>query len=216
MEELNEYKEELVNQFQELKEIAEAERMIQNNMIEFQIKEELYRVRRPVYSEQVEAEKFINERKVEMLRDPKCATREELKNLWKQKGMDIDDMDRKMVTLQAEINNLRLQLAETTEKKAIKMLEEDIIKLMHEQTSISVDKANLLSCSLEDQLTTEANIYCMYLLLDKKEEGEWKRAFGSFERFQAEIQNEVVIQANYYLNVLLFSSETGIENEESK
>ena len=127
------------------------------------------------------------------------------------KGIDIVKKEKKIRSVQYEIETLMLKLAKTAEPKNIDKLTLDIKKLRDEQFALSMDITDLLNYSIENQLTISVNSYATYLVLECKENKEWKRAFESYEKFEKSDDDGLITKSFYYLNFLMYG-----ENHELK
>ena len=202
---------ELTERLSELEELGEIEKLINNNCIEFEHNNIRFRVRRPNCGEKIELEKARNNKYVKMLQDDNYKTREELTQLYAKRGIDVLEFDRKMDTFQAEINNLKLSLAQVTDIKEVDIIKNQIFSLMEKQAQVSIEKSNLLQYSLEDQLSLYLQTYLPYLLLEKEvEKDKWIKYFNTYEELEHSTDDKLIGKSHYYLTCLIHSSESSI------
>ena len=137
---------------------------------------------------------------------------------YKAKGKDINAMESKMKSLQAEIETLLLRLAKMDDKKAVETMKTKIINLKEEQASINIEKTDLLAYSIEDKLLLEVNSYITYLVLEQEvddtseaiKEGDnypkkYEKVFKTYEEFMNSENNKLVNAGFYYINFLIYS-----------
>ena len=191
---------------------SEAERKIKDNKIIFKVAGKIYRVRRPTYDEQMKSEKFRRTKYVELVNDKSMLFRKQWIKKYKEKGIDLDKMDIDVVALQNKIESIMLRLAKIQNEKDVKKLRDEIIDLRTEQAMISVEKTELLSYSIEDQLMIAVNSYYAYLLLEKPEtdekvkEDKWVRVFNKYEDFITSQETDLVNNTYRYVSDLIYTT----------
>jgi len=193
-----------VKTLEELEGVNEIEKMIKDNKIEFEIDNIKYRVRQPTLEEQKELETFRRKRYVEFMKDDSMMFQKQWIEKYKVKGLDIDDMDKQIRDKQREINQLMLKLATTSELVRVEELKKEILALRSEIASINIEKTDLLSFSIEDQLMVAVNSYYTYLVLEKLEEKEYKRVFKNFEEFSNSKNTSLINKAFSYVSGLIY------------
>ncbi len=187
----------------------EVERKIKDNKITFKVAGKLYRVRRPTYEEQMKSEKFRRTQYIELVRDKSMLFRKQWIKQYKEKGIDIDKMEIDMVSLQNKIEDIMLRLAKIQNEKDVKKLTEEIVKLREEQAMISIEKTDLLSYSIEDQLMIAVNSYYAYLLIEKiseKEEKNWVKVFDKYEDFTNSQETELINKTYRCVSELIYTT----------
>ena len=193
---------------------SEVERKIKDNKIVFKVAGKLYRVRRPTYEEQMKSEKFRRTKYIELVNDKSMLFRKQWTAKYKEKGIDLNKMDVDVATLQNKIESIMLRLAKTQNEGDVKKLRDEILDLRTEQTMISVEKTDLLSYSIEDQLMIAVNSYYAYLLLEKpetdekvtEEDGKWVRVFGKYEEFTTSQETELINKTYRYVSDLIYTT----------
>ncbi len=192
---------------------SEVERKIKDNKIIFKIAGKIYRVRRPTYDEQMKSEKFRRTKYIELINDKSMLFRKQWNKKYKEKGIDLDKMDVDVATLQNKIESIMLRLAKTQNEKDVKKLRDEILDLRTEQATISVEKTDLLSYSIEDQLMIAVNSYYAYLLLEKPakdireyEDGKWDRVFDKYEDFTTSQETDLINKTYRYVSDLIYTT----------
>ncbi len=201
-------KKELAKEFvKELNDIEEGkigEELIKNNKMKFKVGDKTYRVRKPNYDEQLVIEKFRREEYLKLVNDKNMLFKKQWIEKYKAKGIDIEKMEKDMIRLQSEIEAIMLRASKVNNKNDIKKLEEDKDKLKVEQQCINIEKTDLLSHSIEDQLMIVVNSYYTYIALEKLEKGEWHKVFSDYKSFAESEDTKLINLAFYYVNYLIY------------
>ena len=197
---------ELAKTITEIEGENKVENMVKSNKIVFDIDKKNYRVRKPNYKEQEEADTYRRKKYLEYINDNTMLFRKQWIDKYKVKGKDINAMETKMKSLQAEIETMLLRLVKIGDAKEIEKMKNKILKIKEEQASINIEKTDLLSYSIEDKLLLEVNSYVTYLVLDKEiEKDKWEKVFKTYAEFMNSEENALINQAFYYINFLIFS-----------
>lgn len=201
---------EALKAIQNLEESTRLEIIIKDNKIEFESGNKNFRVRKPNLAEQMEIDNVRRKKYLELVRDDSYLFRKQWIDVYKKKGIDIVKMESDIKRIEAEINKLLLRLAKSADKKIIKDLENQILKLRDEMYSLSLEKTDLLSYSVEDQITVHAKSYAAYLVLERKEGDKWIKHFEDFETFQKLEDVDLASKLFYNFDYLINS---GYKNE---
>jgi hypothetical protein len=177
----NEEVEKLAKEIGELDGSAEIERMIKNNVIEFSIEDTKYRVRTPNYEEQKEMEKFRRRKYLELVQDETIKFQKEWISIYKNKDIDIEQMEQDIIKLKREEEQKLLKLAETADEKKVNNLKIEIIEIRKKIAEIQVEKTDLLSYSLEDLLQLEISSFMVYVTLEKQESDKWVKNYATYD-----------------------------------
>lgn len=221
MEEKKANKEELKKEFlktlKELEKDKDVEKMIKDNRIHFRVGEVDYKVRKPNYAEQMRIEDFRRKKYSELIDDDSMMFRKQWVEKYLKKGIDIDKMEKDVVRIQSEIDNMLLRLAETENKNDVEKLVAEIVKLKDEQAGINIDRTDFLSYSIEDQLQLVVTSYYAYSVLeklDKKEvkednvvinENKWVKAFKSYDEFVNCKDSKLINKTFYYVQYIVYT-----------
>lgn len=181
-----------------------VENIIKDNKIEFKSGIYSYRIRKPNIAETQEIQTVKRKKYIKLVDDDTYFFRKQWIDKYKKKGIDINKMDTDIKVMQSEIESLLLRLAKTSEPKSIQTLEKNIEELRDKQYNISIEKTDLLSHSIEDQLLIFVNSYTTYLVLEKKYGNDWNRAFKSYEDFLNSTDAELINNAYSYINYLIY------------
>jgi len=183
---------------------AEAESIIKDNKIKFQTGEIQYRVRLPNYLEQLEVEKFRRQKYLDFVKDSKMLFRKQWIEIYKAKNIDIEKMDREIIEIQAKIDNFRIKSAQETKENQDK-INQEILSLIYKQAIINVEKNDLLSYCIEEQLMIETNAYQTYIVLEKfMDDKEWVKVYSNYEEFSKSDDSILIGKAVRYFNEIAF------------
>jgi len=197
--------EDLLKTLRDIESETEVEKMVKDNKIEFEMDNIIFRVRKPTYEEQSELEKFRRMKYLEYLQDKSMMFRKQWAELYKEKGIDINDYDKKMFDIQGQIDDLMIRLAQTSNEQDVETLKTDIMKLKSEQAMLNIEKTDFLSYSIEDQLMIAVNSYYTYLVLEVQKEDKWERLFTNYEDFKKSDKSKIINKAFYFVNYLIYS-----------
>ena len=197
--------ENLAKEIGELEQMSDVENMIKDNEIKFKLegRETNYRVRMPIYEEQRELEKFRRVKYLEYIQDDSIKTEKQWKEIYLKKGIDINEMEKKVCLLNRSMQDKLLKLAETNEEIRVEKLKVEIIKIRKEIAETQIEKTDLLSYSLEDLLMVEVSSYITYLVLEKlNEDKQWVKVFESYTECAKTQDSALFNKAFYYSSFL--------------
>jgi enoyl reductase-like protein len=202
--------EKLTEKIKENDDLLELEQMLKNNFIEWKDNSITYRVRKPNFGEQQELRKAKVKKHSELRADPNYKYEKQLIVELEKKGISISKIIDKQLEINRKIEELELQLAKLgnekeEEIKAITDYKIQIFNLMTERNSLAMEKMELLSDSIENELIIFINSFACSMVLEQKESGDnWSRVFNSYEEFIKSDNSKLVEKASYYLSLILF------------
>ena len=191
----------------EIEETVNLDNIVKDNKIVFKIKEKTYRIRKPNIIEQEEVNKIRRKKHLEYVKDKDMLFRKQWIDIYKQKGIDLHKMDLDVKQLQNEIKALLLRLYKLEDKNSIDAIKKEIEQKRFKQYEISMEKTDLLSHSIEDQLLVYVNSYVTYLVLEEQQEDKWVKVFKDYEEFRNADNTELLNKAFYYINYLIYQYE---------
>jgi hypothetical protein len=201
----DELKNELASKLMAIEQTQEVEELIKNNQLVFPVDGQNYKVRKLVYAEQMEVEKFRRKKYLEFMNDDQMLFRKQWIEKYLKKGINIDDMDKKISELQTEIDGLLMRLATTSQNSEVEKLKTEILLLKNKQAEISIEKTDLLMNSIEDQLMIAINSYYAYMALEHEiEKDKWERAFKTYDEFLNSNNQELLNKTFYFVNLLIY------------
>lgn len=181
--------ERLKRQIIEASDMSFVEQLINDNQIVFEMNDKKYRVRKPTFDER---QKIFKERSkvfTEFLADESYPMEADLRQLYKKRGIDISKMDDRMKTIENKKQDLYLRLGKLLKDKApdpdCKLIRDEIKELVDEQTTISVEKTNMLQYSLETNVLVHIYSYLAYIVSEYQDGEDWKRIFATVDEFKA-------------------------------
>jgi hypothetical protein len=121
------------------------------------------------------------------------------------KGINIEEMDKKISAFQNEIDGLMMRLATTSQNSEVDKLKTEILFMKNKQAEISIEKTDLLMNSIEDQLMIAINSYYAYMALEHEvEKDKWERAFKSYDEFLNSTNQDLLNKTFYFVNLLIY------------
>ncbi len=207
---------ELRKKVSEMVDLGKVEELLGSNKLEFTIKEQRYRVLNPTFRQK----QIINEKRIEKYQELLQAktetgvfrykTEDDLIKLYKERGIDIKEMDKQFDAIEKKKNDLLFQLGQLIKDKKseddLKVLRNEIQSLYESQQEIYMKKAVLLDSSLETQVNIYVYTYLAFLITEKSVNGEWVKAWNTYEEFLN--CEEQIINTTVQYSSLLSRSET--------
>lgn len=161
--------------------------LIKDNKAEFSHKEKEYRVRLLNNKDKTELDFFRRKKFGELLQDKNILFEKEIIKLYKERGIDIDEIDENIKKLQAQLKDSMYKLGESIEKKEPesiwKKYREDQNEIISEISELVLQKSKLLENSFQNLLRDYVNEVMTYLSLEVKIENTYIRAFETFDKF---------------------------------
>jgi paraquat-inducible protein B len=195
--------EELLNTLREIQDTEEYDNLVRSNFIEFTIKDENYKVRVPNLRERAE----IREQRVvkfnELVNKGIYKPKEILIKELETQGTFIRKLEEKSVQLQSQIEDLYLRLIPIQEENIRAKLRQEVIDLINTKTVLLLDIDKYLENSIENVLSTYLNYYYSYLILEKKVEDKWVKAFENFDAFYNSFNTELINKTAYYSGIII-------------
>lgn len=189
--------------------------LIKNNEIEFDNKGIRYRVRKPTFQHKLKANEERGRRYIALLKDKNYCLERDLIEIYKTRGIDIDEMDRRYQNLEHErkdlLNKLGEALTKSKPKEELDVFRKEIEKINTDQQEIMIRKSVLLDTSIEAQINVFVYTYLSYLITERFYPGtepsadKWEKAWNSYEEFLAE--DEVLVNLVVWNATLLTRSE---------
>lgn len=195
----------LAEEIQKKYDIEKIKELVKDNKITFKHNNNDYRI--VLLSEEKKDALDILRRKKfgELLKDKDILFEKEIKKLYKERGIDIDEIDDKIRKAQNEIKAVNLKLGESLTKKSepesiFKTYKNQIEDLMKEINALYIQKGNLLENSFEKTLEHYIIKVIAFLSLEIKQEDNYVQAFEKIEDFLK--QDELLGKAIGYSMVL--------------
>lgn len=201
---------EITEQINRTNMLENLEEMVKNNIIYFPFEGKEYRVRKPNYKEKQEIREIKIKRHEELRNSSSWKYEIQLITELEAKGISIAQMINKMTMMQQQIEELQLKLAEfgnqkEEENKIISDLKLQIYNLLVEQRNIALEKAEILSESIESELLFLINSYTCYIGLEVKDGENWKKAFVSYDEFMNSEKEVLLNMTGHYMSLLIYA-----------
>jgi hypothetical protein len=186
--------------------VSLMEDIIQKNEYEFSIGDINYKVVKSTFAEKQLINKFRIKKFNEFLKDENMILEKDLRVALKNKGIDINEMDNKIINLERKKKDLQLKLGKALVDKVadseLKEYKSEIESVISEQQTISIEKNKFMEFSLEGQLTNSVYLYMTYIVTKKKVGEEWAKVWDTYEDFERNQDGELLKKATFY-SVLL-------------
>lgn len=186
----------IVDKVNEAMDLSQAEELISNNEIIFDVDNVTYKVSKPTFKQKQDVYREKVRKFNDLLKDETLPLEEDLKKTLKKRGVDIDEMIQKIMSLERKKKDLQYKLGELLAKQGSK---EDIETLKNEIISIQIiindfliRKSSFLEFSLEHQLIVYVYSYLTYLVSQKKVGDNWEPVWKSFDDFEKTEDDKVV------------------------
>lgn len=200
--------ERIVKEMEKELKLSQVEELIKDNKIPFEYNDKQYRIRLLNLKEKEELDMLRRKRFGQLIKDKDILLEKDLIVQYKERGIDIADLDAQIRKIDAEDLNLQLRLGESISKNEnediLKSYEEQIKSLRIEKSVLSTQRNLLLTFCLENQLLNYVAEVITYLSLDKFEDSEWSRMFSSYEAFQTYTDEGLVNKAGTYSMLLQY------------
>jgi len=194
-----------------------VDKLLQNNEVEFTFKDIKYRVRKPSFGERQDGYKKRIEYYTQLLQEKdengnfKYKDEISLRKLYKERGIDIDDLDAQFKTLEQNKKILQTKLGKALkDNKSDKDLEsykKEIEQINDNQKDISARKTIYLEYSLENQTSIFTYSYLAHLITEKQEGDKWVRVWDNYKDFENDDEMFVNTVLSYTFVMIIPSSE---------
>jgi len=194
--------------FKDNEAMALTEAAIQNNEIVFEIEGKTYRVRKANFQEKQDANKYRMKIYVELLRDKDCLLEKDLRKLYKERGIDVDDIDKQIMGLSNQQQKLLFDLGkaikENKPKAELDKYKEEVTTLMQSIQGLSTEKQQLLEFSLENRVMMEVYSYLIWCVAEVSiGENKWQRIWATQKEFLNTTPNKLLTEVTRNATVLI-------------
>jgi len=213
-EERKEKIEEINEKVNEVMDMNLVESYIKDNIIPFSYEDKQYRVRRPSLKERNVVNELRIKKQVGMLKAKNkdgsfvYSSEEDLIKLYKERGVDLNELQSKMVSLQNKRNQTMLKLGKALKDKAsegdLKVYRDEIDNLKEELQVLNIEKTTYLEFSIEQQMFIFVYSYLTSMITEKKEDDKWVSMWKSYD--------EYLIADEKFINIVSFHAALIISN----
>jgi hypothetical protein len=194
--------EKIVTEMEKETELSRVEELIKDNKITFDYNEKKYRVRMLNLKEKEELDLLRRKKFGQLMKDKDIFLEKDLITQYKERGINIDELDDQIKKLNAEDLDLQIKLGESISKNEnetiLKTYKDQIEELRTKKQIINTQKTLLLEFSLENALLNYVYQIICYLSLDEKKEDKWQRMFEKLEDFQTYSDEKLINKAASY------------------
>jgi len=186
--------------------------LIETNEAHFEYQGIKYKVRRPTYQDRQELSKKRSEKHIELLRAKntdgtfKYLAEADLRKLYKERGIDIGEIDIKIENYQIKERDLLLKLGKLLKsnpnESEIQIYKDEIQTIRTSISLLVTERTNLLDISIDQQMMVFIYSYFAYLLTDKSVDEKWVHAWNTFDEF-LNADERLVNQAGTYSTLLI-------------
>lgn len=196
---------EVTKKVNELLNLDEMANLIQSNEIVFDFEGTTYKVTKPTFKQKQEAYKKRVEKFTELLRDEKYMLEEDLKSVYRKRGVDIDEIGKNLISTIKKRDELMFKLGEAISNKSVEsdlqLYKKEIEEFNNEIQSLSLKKNQLLELSIENQVLIYTYSYLTFLMSEKKVGDVFVRVWNTWDEFQSEKEN-IINKLSYYCTLI--------------
>lgn len=200
--------EKIVNDMSKELELSRIEELIKDNRITFDYKDKKYRVRLLNLSEKEELDTLRRKKFGQLMKDKDIFLEKDLIIQYKERGINIDELDDQIKKLNSEDLDLQVKLGESISKNEgetiLQTYKEQIIELRTKKQILNTQKNLLLEFSLENSLLNYVAQVITYLSLEEKKDDKWQRMFSTLETFQIYEDGQLINKAGSYSILLQY------------
>jgi hypothetical protein len=188
--------------------LSRVEELIKDNKITFDYNDKKYRVRLLNLKEKEELDILRRKKFGQLMKDKDIFLEKDLIIQYKERGIDIGELDEQIKKLNAEDLDLQIKLGESISKNEpetiLKTYKDQIIDLRIKKQTINTQKNLLLEFSMENSLLNYIAQVITYLSLEEEKDDKWQRMFQTLEEFQTYEDEELINKAGTYSMVLQY------------
>jgi hypothetical protein len=189
-------------------ELSRIEELIRDNKISFDYDEKKYRVRMLNLKEKEELDMLRRRKFGQLIKDKDILLEKDLIVQYKERGINIDEIDDQIKKVNAENMELQFKLGEAISKNEgqviLKEYENQIQELIIKKQVLNTQRNLLLTFCLENQLLNYVAEIITYLSLDELKDGVWQRMFNTLEDFQTYTDEGLINKAGQYSMLLQY------------
>jgi hypothetical protein len=194
--------ERIVSEMEKETELSRIEELIKDNRIVFEYKDQKYRVRLLNLSEKEELDTLRRKKFGQLMKDKDIFLEKDLVEQYKERGINIDELDDQIKKINAEESGILLKLGESISKNEnetiLKTYKDQIEDLRIKKQIIYTQKNLLLEFSLENALLNYVAQIITYLSLEVKKDEKWQRMFQTLDDFQKYPDEKLINKAGSY------------------
>jgi hypothetical protein len=192
--------EKLLKDMTEKGQLSIAEDMIKDNKIPFELNGKQYRVRMLTLTEKGELDLLRRKKFGQLIQDTDILLEKALIGIYKERGINIEEIDEQIRKLDLEIHDAQLLLGESLSKNEgetiLKTYTEKIQDRIIDKQVLFLHRSSLLEFSLENQLLNYVSEIITYLSTEvQMEVSTWVRLWKTLEDFHNCEDNDLINRA---------------------
>ena len=188
--------------------LSKIEELVKDNKITFDYNDQKYRIRLLNLREKEELDMLRRKKFGQLIKDKDILLEKDLVQQYKERGVNVEEIDDQVKKLDAEDLELQVKLGESISKNEgetiLKNYEQQIQSLKMRKQILKTQKNLLLTFCLENQLLNYVAQVITYLSLDILQDGSWQRMFKSLEDFQNYTDEGLLNKAGQYSMLLQY------------
>ncbi len=189
-------------------ELSRIEELIKDNKIAFDYNDKKYRVRLLNLKEKEELDILRRKKFGQLLRDKDILLEKDLIIQYKERGINIDEIDNQIKKIDSEDIELNFKLGESISKNEneiiLKTYEEQIKALRIQKNILQTQKNLLLEFCLENTLLNYVAQVITYLSLEEQKDNKWQRMFNYLDEFQVYEDIKLIDKAAQFSMILQY------------
>lgn len=190
-------------------ELSFLEELIKQNSLEFELNGKKYRLRRPTISEKNEIYQKKMIKFYELLNDPKWQSVEQIIKSLKEKGIDLNRLEKEIEIKIKEKEDAQIELAKTINEESRERYKNLVSEKDEELNNLVNKKLSYLSFSLEHYLDYYIKTYSIYIISEEFKDNKYQKIFNNYEEFINSNDVELIKSLTYRINVLIYDGEFG-------
>jgi hypothetical protein len=200
--------EKIVADMEKESQLSRIEELIKDNRIPFEHNEKKYRVRLLNLKEKEELDMLRRKKFGQLIKDGDILLEKDLIVQYKERGINIDEIDDQIKKADSEMMNLQMKLGESISKNegaaVLKEYEDQIKALITKKQILKTQRNLLLTFCIENQLLNYVAEIITYLSLDELKDGVWQRMFETLDEFQTYSDEGLINKAGQYSMLLQY------------
>jgi hypothetical protein len=200
--------EKIVKDMEKETELSKIEELIKDNKITFTYNDKKYRVRLLNLVEKEELDLLRRRKFGQLMKDKDIFLEKDLILQYKERGINLDELDEQVQKINAEELELQIKLGESISKNEnetiLKTYKDQIDELRVKRQILNTQKNLLLEFSLENALLNYVAQVITYLSLEEKKDDKWQRMFNNLESFQNYEDAQLINKAGSYSMLLQY------------
>ena len=195
------------NELKEQVDLLTTEDLLSNNVFEFKYKEKDYRVIKASFKDKQEVLRKKSQKFTELLKNKDILLEKDLIKIYKDRGVDIDEIDKSISNLEQSKNSYKEKLGEAltkgTAETDLVIYKKEIEQIIDKQMELYNQRYGLIQYSLESQVRLYSYTYISIFMVEQKVEDKWVKLWKTFNEFENFEDEEFTSTVAVYIGTLL-------------